>query len=356
MIDSDIFKAIENGFREYNPFFDHNYEVTINKLMRDSARTALIESRDFKKRLRGTGVINKSAYEFILSLCKQTIGDVKSKDTFDGVKDVLGVSGTQAYWCDYKAGSLVLYVGVITDHTLGIRVPLKQGILLQWKNWKLVKCEFVSISKKAKRTSVFDSDNYITRDMLYYSLKRVSQVISDHFDNITFGRGIRKLIVNELCDLSEWNNLSDFLKHHTGDFSGVDHMLRDAITKEREEQLRNISKDDIFVLGKCIMAYVDHVIKFKNVRYIPEAEYLHMPTNQRPEAVIVYGVCSSLYYGYKPKDSECHYYLKLDEVKQIQKFLKGEPVNSFSELSEVSIVEIKRIVDELSTDISTDEN
>ena len=345
MLESDIFKAIENGFMEYNPFADHNFEITINKLQRSSARTALVENKNFKRKFKGYGVLSKSAYEFIMSLCKQVIADVKAKDTPVGVRDVLGISGTQAYWCDYINGSLVMYVGVLTDHTTGTRIPLRQGLLVQWKNWKLVQCEFVSVSKNAKRRDIFESDGFITRDMLYYSLKRVSQVLADHFDSSMFGNGIRKLIVNEICDQREWNALSDLLKHHTGDFSGVDHMLRDAITKERDEQRRSLTKEDVKQLGSCVMQYVDHVIKSKNVRYIPEVEYINLSPKHRPNSVIVYGVCSSLYYGYKPKGANSHYYLKLDEVKHIQKFLSGEPINSFNELVELSIVEIKAVVD-----------
>lgn len=347
MIESDIFNAIENGFMEHNPFFDHNYEIAITKLQRGSARTALVENRNFKRKFRGYSVLSKSAYEFIISLCRQVIEDVKMKPTPVGVRDVLGISGTQAWWCDYTNGSLVLYVGVLTDRTKDVRVPLRQGLLLQWKNWRLVQCEFVNVSKAAKRKDVWDCKSFITRDMLYYSLKRVSQVLADHLDGSTFGIGIRKLIVNEICNQREWNTLSDLLKHHTGDFSGVDHMLRDAITKERDEQAKSLSKHDIKQFGECVMRYVDHVIKTKNVRYISEVEYINLPSRQRPNSVIVYGVCSSLYYGYKPKDSETHYYLKLDEVKHIQKFLSGDPIHSFNELVEISIAEIKTVVDNI---------
>lgn len=341
----DIISKIEHGFTLYNPFYEHNYRLTINKIENDFTKTVALESREFAKAFRRYSNLVKAPVDFIMHVTKSALLYEKMRSSPESVRRSLGTEYTVAWCYDPKTEICILYTSVYHDSTDWEEpAKVRYGLLLQWKNFKLGKVEKVEIGS-GKRTSLFDANCLFTSDTMKYAILRASSKLSDHVDRNQFGQHTRTLLLDEICTSVNWNPAANFLKHHTRDYQGVDSMFMEALLKERETALRYISIEDVTKVSKALLAAMDLIIKNTDGKFHSEKEFILESKNLK--SAIIYGSGTCLYYTLWSSTFEKFFFLEVNDTKRIVALHMGNPEKDLSELTKIKIADIVPLVNEL---------
>ncbi len=331
---------IDHGFTIRNPFSTHNFNLVLDSIGRDSARNTALGCRKLKRKFSGYSTINYSAQAFCSHMFKVAViyGHQYKPEQ---LKQMIGNDNCELGWFHHgPTGTVIVYAEYLADDDK--LDNFRCGLLLQWRNYLLESAEYVEFGTR-QRNSIFDTKSFITKNMLYYSLLKVSREVSRHLDQNAIG-GLADLIVNEICHRSGWDSAIDLLKSHA-DHSEVEQMFSECMREERKQYEEQIDPDSIADLGRLITRYVSYVIEHSQTRYIFENDYVQLSTEATPDCVIVYGTGSCLYYGYRPSGQNEHYYLKIDDLKRVTAFLRGVPNIPFKDLDLLSAVDVIEIVE-----------
>lgn len=341
----EIISKIEHGFTLYNPFYEHNYRLTVNKLENEFTKSVALENRDFAKAFRRYTGLVKAPVDFIMHITKNALQYEKMRSSVDSVRRSLGTEHTVAWCYDPKTEICILYTSVYHD-TADWDEPVKvrYGLLLQWKNFKLGKVDKVEIGS-GKRTSLFDANCLFTSNTMKYTIKRASFKLTDHVDRCTFGQRTRTLMLDELCTMANYSPAANFLKHHTRDYQGVDSMFMEALLKERETALKYISMEDVTNVSKALLAAMDLVIKNVDGKFHSEQEFISQCINLK--YAIIYGSSTSLYYSFWSSVTEKWYFLEVNDTKRVVALYVGNPKQDLSEIVKIKIIDIVPLVKEI---------
>lgn len=341
----DVISKIEHGFTLYNPFYEHNFRLTVNKLENEFTKTVALDSRDFAKAFRRYTGLVKAPVDFIMHIAKSAFLYEKMRNSPESVKRSLGNEFTVAWCYDPKTEICILYTSIYHDTTdWEDPVKLKYGLLLQWKNFKLGKVEKVEIGS-GKRTSLFDANCLFTTNTMKFTILRASAKLKDHVDQVMFGSRTRTLLLDEFCTQANWDPAANFLKHHTRDYQGVDSMFMEALLKERETALKYISVDDVTKVSKALLTAMDLIIKNADGKFHSEKEFFLNCKNLK--YAIIYGSGTSLYYAIWSEKFEKFFFLEVNDTKRIVALHMGKPVSDLSELTKIKIADIVPLINEI---------
>lgn len=347
-----IYAMAEHGFTLTNIFNEHNYGIVLDLIGRDSARIATIDSAVFKRKFNGYSCTGKSATHFILHMLKTALAYNKPKATADNVKFSVGKGNTVAWHTDFDKGNIRVYISVYDDgeyiHNLA------HGLHMEWSRWKLVSVSTVTIGDNPEMVSVFNKNSPITKETLFYSLQQVNPHLREHIDEARFLGSVKQMILNELCNYSTWTPAMEFLKHFTGDYAGIETIFNDAKISERNSISEQLARDDIKTLSLMIIKFINAIVKYPDAKYISEQDYTSLPKDRRPDRAIIYNNGSGLYYAYRNLIGD-FYYLKLDDLKQVQTFYKGDDnIPLLSQLPAMKLQEVVAMISSISAGETND--
>lgn len=340
----ELISKIDHGFTKYNPFYDHNYRITINKLENEFTRMSALENKDFTRLFRRYSNLVKAPVDFIMHIVKNALCYEKPRSSVASVRRSLGTEYTVAWCYDPTTEICILYTSVYHDSSdWDSPVKLNHGLLIQWKNWKLGKVERVEIGT-GKRTNLLEADSLFTTSSMRYSIQRVSPKISDHLERGMFGNKVRLLMLDQVCNKENWEPAVRFLKHHTRDYKGVDSMFMDALLKERELALKYIKAEDVTNVSKALLATMDTIIKGAGSKFMSETEFLSC---NKIEYAIIYGANASLYYTLWSDAHECYYFLEVNDTRNMVGLYRGAIGTTLEQMERIKITDVLGLINKV---------
>ena len=339
-----IISNIEHGFQKENPFYEHNYRLTLSKIENEFTRMSAIESKDFARLFRRYTNLVKAPIDFIMHIVRDALLHEKPRSSVESVKRSLGSDYTVAWCFDPKTEICILYTSIYHDGNQHDEPKkLSHGLLLQWRKWRLGKVERVSLGT-GKRTSLLDSDSLFTTSTMKYSILQVSPRLEQHLERLAFAHRIRTLILDEVCNIGNWSPAANFLKHHTRDYQGVDSMFMDALLKERDLALKYIKPEDVTAVSKALISTMDTIIKGAGTRFISPEEF---GLCKELTFGIIYGTTGSLFYTLWSVADQCYYFLEVNDTRNMVGLHRAERGSNLEQLTRIDIRTILKINAEL---------
>lgn len=339
-----IISNIELGFQKENPFYEHNYRLTLSKIENEFTRMSAIESKDFARIFRRYTNLVKAPVDFIMHIVRDALLHEKPRSSLESVKRSLGNDYTIAWCYDPRTEICILYTSIYHNgNQHDDPEKLSHGLLLQWRKWRLGKVERVALGT-GKRSSLLDSDSLFTTCTMKYSILQVNPKLNSHIERNGFGHHIRTLILNELCHVDNWSPAANFLKHHTRDYQGVDSMFMDALLKERTLALKYIKPEDVTVVSKALISTMDTIIKGVGTRFISPEEFASC---KQLTFGIIYGTTGSLYYTLWSAVDQCYYLLEVNDTRNMVGLHRAERGGNLEQLTRIDIRTIHKINAEL---------
>ena len=342
----EIIGKIEHGFTLYNPFYEHNLRVTINKLKNDFTKANIVDDRDFAKAFRRYTSLTKAPVDFIMHLVKNAFNYEKPRSSVDSVRRSIGNEHTVAWGYDPASKVCILYTSIYYEGSDWEcePTPLRYGLLLQWKNHKLCKVDKVELGS-GKRTSLYESGILFTSNTMKFSIIRASSKLRDHVEIVGLGQHVRERLLDELCKVDNFKPMSDFLKHHTRDYQGVDSMMLDALLKERKLVRLDIDAECTKTVTMSLSKIVDKIIKEADGKFISEADFLR--DCQNIKCAIIYGSTNSLYYVFKSVALDRFFFIEINDLKRFTAMYMGNPVESLTEITKIDLTNAVQLSKEL---------